>query len=96
MSLTFAAPSDTDVPLDAVSAPDLAGWLTSLPAPARAWAAAQGFTAALGQAISFPAPDGGLQMAAIGMGTKATRGRGRFHLAGVASALPEGTNRLEG
>ena len=31
-----------------------------------------------------------------GHGTKASRARGRFHLASVASSLPEGTYRLEG
>ncbi|MEM7520634.1 MAG: leucyl aminopeptidase family protein [Pseudomonadota bacterium] len=94
MSLTFAAPSDTDIPLHAVAALDLEGWLRTLPERDQTWAAAQGFTAAIGQALTFPSDNGGLSLAAIGMGTDATRQRGRFHLAAGAAKLPKGTYQI--
>jgi leucyl aminopeptidase len=43
-----------------------------------------------------PDDAGGIALAVAGYGTGAGRARGRFHLAGVAGALPEGTYRLEG
>ncbi|MCV2879982.1 leucyl aminopeptidase family protein [Sedimentimonas flavescens] len=61
-----------------------------------AWAAAQGFTGALGQLCLLPAEGGAVEGALFGIGSAAKRARGRFAVAEAASALPEGNWRIEG
>ncbi|MEO3413317.1 leucyl aminopeptidase family protein [Roseovarius sp. CAU 1744] len=96
MPLQFA-PDNTDaIPLHVIEADMLKGWLGSQSAPVAAWVGAAGFTGALGSTLLVPDRDGGIAMALAGYGDGAARARGRFHLAGVAQALPEGTYRLEG
>ncbi|KIN75321.1 Cytosol aminopeptidase family protein [Sulfitobacter noctilucae] len=90
MSLSFAAASDAATPLHAVAEDGLKAWLSEQTEAAQKWIAAQGFTAAVGQAVTVPAENGELALAAVGYGTRKTRKRGRFHLAAAAGALPQG------
>jgi len=94
MTPQFAAPTDTSIPLYAVSPETLAHVLASLPAPAAAWAEAQGFAAGVGAALALPDGAGGVAAALVGLGTNDARARGRFHVGGAASKLPEGIYHL--
>ncbi|MEL6617262.1 MAG: leucyl aminopeptidase family protein [Pseudomonadota bacterium] len=94
MTLTFATPDTDTIPLHLVSEDDVADWLADQTDSIQAWAAAQGFTGALGQALACPGPDG-VAMAAVGYGKSASRARGRFHLAAGATRLPTGTYALQ-
>jgi leucyl aminopeptidase len=91
MRPSFAAPDAAAIPLHIVAK----GGLDALPdARARAWAAACGFTGALGEALAVPDAEGGLACALVGWGDAASRARGRFHLGGAAAKLPPGAYRL--
>src|SRR6056297_2385306 len=96
MSLTFATPDTPAIPLHVIEESGMAGWLDAQPSHVAAWVRAIGFTGTLGRALAVPEEEGGIACALAGYGSAASRARGRFHLAGVASALPEGTYRLEG
>ena len=84
------------LPLHLISDGEAAAFAASRPALHRGILTAAGFTGALGQLVVLPGPDGLPVAAAFGLGTPATRARGRFHLARAAEALPEGNWRLEG
>jgi leucyl aminopeptidase len=86
----FADLSDTTVPLHVLAEGRLATWLQDQSAQTALWVNANGFTGALGQALTVPGPDGGPIMAVAGFGTKKSRSRGRFSLAGAAAKLPKG------
>jgi leucyl aminopeptidase len=96
MNLKFAAADTSAIPLHVVEEGALEGWLDAQPPQVAAWVQAAGFTGALGRALAVPDAAGGIALALAGYGSAASRARGRFHLAGVAAALPEGTYRLEG
>ncbi|MGX0879249.1 leucyl aminopeptidase [Roseovarius sp. MBR-154] len=96
MSLTFAAPDTPAIPLHVVEEGALEGWLDAQSSKVAAWVRAMGFTGALGRALAVPDAVGGIALALAGYGSATSRARGRFHLAAVAAALPEGTYRLEG
>jgi leucyl aminopeptidase len=96
MTPTFAPDSDAAIPLIAVAPDSVDAALADLPAPARAWAQAQGFTGAAGQAIALPGPDGAVTHALIGLGDAKARARGRFLVAEAARKLPKGDYRLNG
>lgn len=91
MTLTFAKPTDSFVPVHVLEADELAGWLSDQSAQVQTWVAANGFTAGRNQALIVPGPDGSTDMALAGMGTAAQRKRHRFCLAGAVSKLPAGT-----
>jgi leucyl aminopeptidase len=92
----FAAPGSPAIPLHVVEEGALEGWYETQPPRVAGWLRATGFAAALGKVALVPDDAGGIALAVAGYGTGAGRARGRFHLAGVAGALPEGTYRLEG
>ncbi|MDZ7711226.1 MAG: leucyl aminopeptidase family protein [Roseovarius sp.] len=96
MPLTFAKADESAIPLHVVAQDALEGWLDAQPSATARWLRATGFTAALGQVMPVPDGAGGIALAVAGYGTGATRARGRFHLAGAAASLPEGTYRIEG
>jgi len=96
MPLTFAKADAAAIPLHVIAQDALEGWLAAQPDEIAAWLRTTGFTAALGQAAPVPDGAGGIALAVAGHGTEATRARGRFHIAGAAASLPEGTYRLEG
>ncbi len=93
MPLCFAPDDTLSKPLFLVPEGSLP---PSLRPEAQAFAAAQGFTGALGQLCVLPDAAGGIGAALFGWGTPAARARGRFHLARAAEALPEDDWHLEG
>lgn len=94
MSLSFAAFSAAAVPLHVISEDLLEEWLKDQPDAVQTWLTAQGFTAALGQAVTIAGPEGAPSMAVVGIGTKNSRKRGRFHLAAAAGKLPKGDYQI--
>ncbi|SHL47749.1 leucyl aminopeptidase [Roseovarius marisflavi] len=96
MSLKFAPDHASAIPLHVIAEDALETWLADQPERIRAWVGAAGFTGALGRTLLIPGEAGTIEMALAGYGSARTRARGRFHLAGCAAALPEGTYRLEG
>lgn len=94
--LAFAADTDAAIPLHVIEAGGLEVWLAQQGEEVRRWIGANGFKAKLGASLLVPGSDGAPVMALAGYGTVETRARGRFHLAAVASVLPEGTYRIEG
>ena len=96
MRPTFAAPGTPAIPLHVVEEGALDAWLAAQEPRVAGWLRATGFAASLGKPALVPDAAGGIALAVAGYGSAASRARGRFHLAGVAGALPEGTYRLEG
>lgn len=94
MFALFADPSAAAIPLHLIASDALPDWLDGQSDATRTWVAAQGFTGALGQALTLPGEDGALRMALAGYGTASARKRGRFHLAGAAAKLPKGDYEL--
>lgn len=94
--LAFAAPDAPSVPLHLLAPEALAGWLEGRSAAERAWIAAQGFRARLGEALALPDAAGGIAAAVAGRGDAAERARKPFGLAAAAAALPAGTYHFEG
>ena len=86
----FATDLEAAIDLFVVSS----GEVDTLPDAAQGWAAANGFTGALGQTLVIPDENGGIAAAAIGYGTKVSRGRGRFHVGGMMAKLPVATYQI--
>lgn len=96
MSLTFAAPSDASIPLHIVAQGDVQNWLGRQTETMQNWINAQGFTGAIGQAVTVAGGDGMPALAVAGYGTPRSRARGRFHLAAAAAKLPKGDYHIAG
>ncbi|MEO0939424.1 MAG: leucyl aminopeptidase family protein [Pseudomonadota bacterium] len=94
MSMRFAEPDGSAIPLSVVSEGNLADWTASLPEAHAAWVSAIGFKGGVGEACALPGPDGRVAAASVGYGSAASRARGRFHLAAGAARLPEGDYAL--
>lgn len=95
MTIAFADPEDAALPLHVLDPDTLSPWLEAQSSATRAWVEANGFIAALGQALLVPGSAGIPVMALIGFGTTDIRARSRFHLAAAASKLPKGSYRIE-
>jgi leucyl aminopeptidase len=93
--MRFAAPTARHVPLHLVTADQLEGWMEMQPRRMRAWLQATGFTAKAGQIALASDPDGGLAMAAVGLGTTQDRARQPFALGGARAKLPLACYKLE-
>ena len=91
-------PSEEDgvepIPVHLVEAAQAEAALGELPAAQAAWARAQGFTGALGQAVPLPESDGSVAGVLFGWGSADTRTRDRFHLGDFAKRAPAGTYQL--
>ena len=97
MRAAFAPENASSRPITVVSSDGLEGFLQSLPAAARTWLQATGFTAALGDVRLLPDPTTGEVMGAVlGFGTQNARARSRFGLAKCLPALPKGAWHLAG
>ncbi|WP_420569224.1 leucyl aminopeptidase family protein [Thalassovita sp.] len=96
MTLTFAPAQDAAIPVHVLPSDGVEAWLTEQPARIRAWVKANGFSGALGKSLIIPGEDGAPIAVLAGYGSAAQRRRGRFHLAAVAAALPEGEYTLSG
>lgn len=95
MSMIFANPDASSIPVFIIDAADLSDWLTGQPDHVVTWLKTTGFAAGLGEVCLVPDPSGSAMLVAFGYGTKAARSRGRFHLAKAATTLPDGTYHLE-
>ncbi len=94
MSATFSQGSDTAVPIRIVDTEGLSALKASLGAPDQTWLEGQGFAAKLGQFVLLPASDGSVGSVLAGRGNASARERGRFHLADLATRLPNGVYSL--
>jgi len=94
--LAFADDSSDAIPLHVIEADALEAWCEDQSEQTQRWIASNSFKAVLGSSLLVPRADGAPVMALAGYGTTAARMRGRFHLAAVAAALPEGRYRLTG
>ncbi len=82
--------------LTVVAAEGLADWLALQPGPVQVWLKGSGFDAGLGDLRLLAGADGAVTGAVAGLGTAASRARGRFGLAKALTALPGGAWRLVG
>ncbi len=94
MPPVFAAPGPDACPVHVIASDALDSWLSGQPQRVQAWASAQGFTGACGQALTVPDAEGRIEMALAGYGSAAQRARRRFVLAEAAQKLPAGTYRI--
>lgn len=94
MPLQFADPDSPSLDTYVVEQSSLEGFLESLNDTERAWAIANGFSGAIGQALLIPSASGEPAKAALGFGTSETRARKRFVLSAAATSLPEGSYRI--
>ncbi|MCK0095984.1 leucyl aminopeptidase family protein [Yoonia sp. F2084L] len=94
MPLAFSDPSDDAIPVHVIEADGLDAALGGLSQEGRAWAKAQGFTAALGQVVCLPDAEGAIARVLVGYGTAQKRARGRFHMGAAVRKLPEGTYEI--
>ncbi len=94
MPLAFFDPSDDAIPVHVIEADGLDAALGGLSQEGRAWAKAQGFTAALGQVVCLPDAEGAIARVLVGYGTAQKRARGRFHMGAAVRKLPEGTYEI--
>lgn len=94
MSLIFAAPDRSSIPLTLLSSEALEGWLADQPVQVQAWVKASGFTAAFGASLALASADGTIAGALVGSGTKDARARNRFALGAARSNLPVQTYHL--
>ncbi len=96
MPLNFAPDSAEALPVHVIGKDAIDDWLEGQPGRVFAWVEAAGFKADLGASLLIPGDDGRIERVLAGYGSADERARGRFHLAAVAAALPEGVYRLEG
>jgi leucyl aminopeptidase len=90
MSLMFAPADAESIPLHVIPSDNL----DAIPAEARAWADATGFTGSLGKTVVVPDDAGAISMALVGYGTAKTRARGRFQVSAAARSLPVATYHI--
>lgn len=84
---------ENSIPITLVSTEEFSKWQDSLPPLHRQWAEQNGFTAAPGQSLKLPAPDG--RLAAIVLGVECARDLDPWILSPLAKELPKGQYRLE-
>ena len=94
MSLTFAAPDTSSIPLTLLCADALEGWLAVQSTQVQAWVKASGFTASFGACLALASADGEVAGALVGMGTSDERARSRFALGAARTRLPVKTYHL--
>ena len=90
MSLTFANATSPAIPLHIIGSSAFKSWYQDQTPDTCAWADANGFTGAKGQALLVPGPNGAPAMALAGYGTPRDQKRVRFLLAAAAANLPQG------
>jgi leucyl aminopeptidase len=81
-------------PLYVLTPDSLPRTLEALDGPARRWVERAGFAAKLGEVALIPDMQGNIQAVLAGWGDAKARGRGRFHMATIATKLPEGDYRF--
>ena len=94
MAPTFSQNRDVAIPLHVIDQSEVETWLTDQSEPVKSWADANGFKASRAQTLLIPGVDGRPIMALAGYGTASQRAKRRFHLAGIAGNLPQGTYQI--
>ena len=89
-----SGPDEAAVPLHLVAEEGAEAWLAGLPAAAARWLRACGFAGRLGQSLAVPDAEGGVALAAVGLGGEAARARQRFAAAAGIDRLPPRAYRL--
>ena len=79
------------VPLTPVTKDGLEGWLSSQPAPVRAWISGTGFKGEPGKTALLPEPDGGLARVLVGTETTADF----WAYGGLPASLPAGAYHID-
>jgi leucyl aminopeptidase len=87
---------DAPIPIRAVAAADLPGFLATADASTAAWVAANGFTAAPGSLLVLPSPAGAAASVLFGLGDPSTDPRAPLLPGRLSAQLPDGTYRLAG
>lgn len=93
MSVSFAAPSKTAIPIDVIASDQLDQFTKYAPAKTVAWVKANGFKGKLGEVLCVPSNDG-IERALVGWGNPSNRARGRLHMGQVAVQLPAGVYEI--
>lgn len=96
MKLTFSDSKQNHIPAVVVPSDAWQSVECDLDARSRTWATSNGFEGKLGQVCLIPDENGAIGKVLFGFGTEETRQRGRFHIAKLASSLPEGDYELQG
>ncbi len=86
----FAGKSSKATPIHFIEAASLKKWLAKKPKAVQAWVKASTFTGGLGQVLTVPNKDGGVDQVLAGWGDAAARSRGRYWAAPIAMQLPKG------
>ena len=94
MTLAFAEPTQTAIPIHVVAGDGVDQILATLAQPQQKWVVSQGFQGALGQVVSIADTAGDVAAVLVGHGNAAARARGRFHMATVARKLPLGVYEI--
>ena len=94
MSVKFAPPSASAIPLICVTSDDLGNTLANLPNASADWLRATGFKAGIGGVAALPNADGSIKAIYAGLGAK-EQSRVRFGIAAAAAKLPAGTYALD-
>ncbi|MEJ2021437.1 MAG: leucyl aminopeptidase family protein [Maritimibacter sp.] len=98
MPYSFDLADTPSIPLHLIDKKNLSTHLAGLDAAGRAWAEANGFSAALGEVLAIPGAihnaDGMPTMVLVGLGDDEARARTRFGLAKARAALPKGSYHL--
>ena len=92
MQLIEADPASA-VPVTVLAENELEGWLKAQPAATALWVKAQGFKGKAGEVLALPGANGAPQRVLAG---RAADTADIWRIAGLATALPEGTYRLDG
>lgn len=95
MTPRFAEPDQDATPLRLIKQADAAEAVDALDEAERDWAAAHGFTGALGEYVLLPDGSGGVLEALVGWGDAAGRAKRRFAIADFAAKAPAGAWRIE-
>ena len=94
MTLSFAPDSADAIPTFVLEKNSVEAFLADQPERIANWVKAQGFSGAIGSALTVPDQNGLIELALIGFGDAASRQRGRFHLAAAVEKLPKGNYRV--
>jgi len=87
----FAGKSSKATPIHFIETTQLKKWLASKPKSVQTWVKASSFTGGLGQVLTVPDKDGGIDQVLAGWGNADARARGRYWAALAAAKLPKGT-----
>jgi leucyl aminopeptidase len=90
----FSKSSAAAIPVHVIEKDKLLNWMASQDDSTKNWIKANGFDASLGEVLPIPGSRGQIAAVLAGWGDARARGRGRFHMAGIARALPAGVYQI--